>query len=151
MSANFLWGAVGTVVHIATTGTGELNSLANATLSAATAAINNSGNYQSGRFALLLASAAFVAPSIISIYATPSMDGTNGTFPTLTSFAAAALSNYLVAAMYINGSTAAQNEVLDGCFMPPGYSKFYFATTGSCPTLAGSGNACDFLPTPTSY
>lgn len=148
MATNFLWGAVGSVMNLLTT---ELNSLANGTLSAIGPEINNSTGYQMGQLTITLASAAFVAPSYISIYLVPSSDTNGAAYPVFTSAAAAALSNYLAATVYINGSTAAQKEMFPYVPIPLGKFKALALTGGSCPTLAGSGNTVDLYPTPSQY
>ncbi len=149
MATNFLWGATGAVAHLLTT---ELNSLANGTLSAIGPEINNTtGAFQMGQLYVHMASAAFVAPSFINIYLVPSSDTAGGAYPTFTSAAAAALSNYLAGTIYINGSTAAQDETYLGVTIPPGKFKALALTGGSTPTLAASGNTVDLYPTPTQY
>jgi len=148
MATNFLWGAAGAVSHLLTT---ELDALANGTLSALGPEINNSSGYQMGQLYISLASAAFVAPSYISIYLVPSSDTAGTNYPTFTSAAAAALSNYLAATIYINGSTAAQKEIFPYVAIPLGKFKTLGLTGGSCPTLASSGNTVDLYPTPTQY
>ncbi len=148
MATNFLYGAAGTVMNLLTT---ELNSLANGTLSAIGPEINNSSGYQMGQLTVTLASAAFVAPSYINIYLVPSSDTAGTAYPTFTSAAAAALSNYLVAVVYINGSTAAQKEMYPYVPIPLGKFKTLALTGGSTPTLAASGNTVDLYPTPSQY
>lgn len=149
MATNFLYGAVGSVVHLLTT---ELNSLANGTLSAIGPEVGAANNVQMGQLYVHLASAAFVAPSYINIYLVPSSTTASGaTYPTFTSAAAAALSNYLVATVYINGSTAAQDEIFPYVPIPLGFYKCLALTGGSTPTLASSGNTVDLYPTPTQY
>jgi hypothetical protein len=148
MVANFLWGPVGTVMNLLTT---EMNSLANGTLSALGPEINNSTGYQMGQLTLALASAAFVAPSYAQVFLVPSSDTNGTTYPTFTSAAAAALSNYRVGTIYINGSTAAQNEFLPYITIPLGKFKTLILTGGSCPTLAASGNTLNLYPTPSQY
>ncbi len=148
MATNFLWGATGTVAHLLTT---ELNSLANGTLCAIGPEINNSAAYQFGVLYVHMGSAAFVAPSYIQIFLVPSSDTAGATYPTFTSAAAAGLANYLVATIYINGSTAVQNETYLGVMIPPGKFKTLALTGGSCPTLAGTLNTVDLYPTPTQY
>lgn len=146
MSTTFSWGAVGTVAHLLTT---ELNSLAVATATAAGPEINNTAGTQLGQIYVHLASAAFVTGCYINIYLVPSSDAAGGTYPTFTSAAAGAWSNYLAGTIYINGSTAAQNEILTNVIIPLGKFKAYAITGGSCPTLAGTLNTVDLYPTPT--
>jgi hypothetical protein len=148
MATNFLWGPVGTVQHLLTT---ELNALAVATLTAAGPEINNSSGYQQGLLYLKLASAAFVAGNFASIYFVPSNDTAGTTYPTATSAAAWAGSNYFVGNIYINGSTAAQNEMLFVPYIPLGKFKTYLLTGGACPTLGGTLNTLDLYPTPSQY
>src|SRR6516225_6550438 len=148
MATNFLWGSVGTVMNLLTT---EMNSLANGTLSALGPEINNTTGYQMGQLTLALASAAFVAPSYAQVFLVPSSDTIGTTYPTFTSAAAAALSNYRVGTIYINGSTAAQSESLPYITIPLGKFKTLILTGGSCPTLAASGNTLNLYPTPSQY
>lgn len=148
MSTNFLWGPVGSIMNLLTT---ELNSLAVATATAAGPEINNSTGYQLGQLYVHMASAAFVTGNFINIYLVPSNNTAGTTYPTFTSAAAGAWSNYLAGTVYINGSTAAQNEILTNIIIPLGKFKAYAITGGSCPTLAGSGNTVDLYPTPTQY
>ena len=148
MATNFLWGSVGTVMNLLTT---EMNSLVNGTLSAIGPEINNSTGYQMGQLTLALASAAFVAPSYAQVFLVPSSDTNGTTYPTFTSAAAAALSNYRVGTIYINGSTAAQSESLPYITIPLGKFKTLILTGGSCPTLAASGNTLNLYPTPSQY
>ena len=148
MPTNFLWGPVGTVMNLLTT---EMNSLANGTLSALGPEINNTSGYQMGQLTLALASAAFVAPSYAQVFLVPSSDTNGTTYPTFTSAAAAGLPNYRVGTIYINGSTAAQNEFLPYITIPLGKFKTLILTGGSCPTLGASGNTLNLYPTPSQY
>lgn len=148
MTANFLWGSVGSVMNLLTT---ELNALANGTLSAIGPEVNNSSGHQMGQLTITLASAAFVAPSYMNIYLVPSSDTAGGAYPTFTSAAAAALSNYLAATVYINGSTAAQKEMFPYVSIPLGKFKALALTGGSCPTLGATLNTVDLYPTPSQY
>jgi hypothetical protein len=147
MSTTFSWGAVGS--SIAALGT-ELNSLAVATLTALGTQIDNTvNNYQLCQVSCHFGSAAFVTGNYIQIFFVPSSDTAGTTYPTFTSAAAAALQNYLAATIYINGSTAVQNEFLTNVIMPLGKFKVLALTGGSCPTLASSGNTVTLYPTPT--
>lgn len=149
MATNFLWGGVGTVQHLLTT---EMNALATATLTAAGPEINNSSGFQLCQLYLHLASAAFVAGNFVAVYFVPSSDTAGGTYPTVTSAAAWAGQNYFVGNIAINGSTAAQNEILPYVPMPLGKFKTYILTGGtSCPALGASGNTLDLYPTPSQY
>lgn len=149
MATNFLWGGVGSAYNLLTT---ELNSLATATATAAGPQIDNTTNkYQLGQIYVHLASAAFVTGNYINIYLVPSSDTAGTTYPTFTSAAAGAWSNYLAATIAINGSTAAQNEIYTNVIIPLGKFKAYAITGGSCPTLGASGNTVDLYPTPTQY
>jgi hypothetical protein len=131
--------------------TTELNGLAVATATVAGPEINNSTGYQLGQLYVHMASAAFVAGNFINIYLVPSNNTAGTIYPTFTSAAAGAWSNYLAGAVYINGSTAAQNEILSNVIIPLGKFKTYAITGGSCPTLAGTLNTVDLYPTPTQY
>lgn len=148
MATNFLWGPVGSVIHLLTT---EMNSLAAGTLTAAGPEINNSSGYQQGLLYLHLASAAFVAGNYCSVYFVSSSDTAGTTYPTVTSAAAWGGNNYFVGNIAINGSTAAQNETLFVPYIPLGKFKTYLLTGGSPPTLGASGNTLDLYPTPSQY
>jgi hypothetical protein len=148
MATNFLWGTVGSVQHLLTT---ELNSLAVSTLTAYGPEINNSSGYQYGQLYLHLASAAFVAGNAAAVYFVPSNDTAGSIYPTLTSAAAAGLGNYLVGVIQINGSTAAQAEILRNVNMPLGKFKAVLQMLTGSPSLASSGNTLDLYPTPTQY
>lgn len=141
------WGGVGSA--IAALGT-ELNSLAVGTLTALGVQIDNTvNNYQLCQISVHLASAAFVAGNWIQIFFVPSSDTAGTAYPTFTSAAAAGLQNYLAATIYINGSTAAQNEAEQFIPVPLGKFKVLALTGGSCPALASSGNTVTLYPTPT--
>lgn len=149
MTALFTWGAVGSKMALLTT---EMNALATGTLCAIGPEINNSSGYQLGQLTLTLASAAFVAGNGVAVYFFRSSDTAGATYPTLTSAAAFAASNYLVGVIGINGSTAAQNETLGNVYIPLGKFKCAVQTIGaSCPTLGATGNTLDLYPTPTQY
>ena len=149
MATNFLWGGVGSVVHLLTT---ELNGLANGTLSALGPEVGAVNNYQMGQLYIHLASAAFVDPSYINIYLVPSSTTAAGaTYDSFHSAAASNLQNYLAATVYINGATAAQDITFPYVTIPLGFFKALALTGGSCPTLAGTLNTVDLYPTPTQY
>lgn len=148
MTANFLWGAVGSKMALLTT---EMNSLAVSTLTALGPEINNSSGYQYGQLYLHLASAAFVAGNAAAVYLVPSNDTAGSTYPTFTSAAAAGLGNYLVGIIQINGSTAAQDEILRNVNIPLGKFKAILQTLTGTPSLAATLNTLDLYPTPTQY
>lgn len=148
MATNFLWGPVGTVMHLLTT---EMNALAVSTLTAYGPEINNSGGFQFGQLYLHLASAAFVAGSAAAVYLVPSNDTAGGTYPTLTSAAAAGLGNYLAGIVQINGSTAVQDEILRNVNIPLGKFKTVLQTLTGTPTLGATLNTLDLYPTPSQY
>lgn len=148
MATNFLWGSVGSVVNLLTT---EMNSLAVSTLTAYGPEINNTSGFQYGQLYLHLASAAFVAGNSAAVYLVPSNNTSGTIYPTLTSAAAAGLGNYLVGVIQINGSTAAQDEILRNVNIPLGKFKTVLQTLTGTPTLAGTLNTLDLYPTPTQY
>lgn len=151
MATNFLWGPVGAVVNLLTT---ELNALAAATLTAAGPEINNSSAYQKGQIHLKLASAAFVIGNYVQVFFVPSNDTAGTTYPTVGTAAqwnGGASSNYLAATIYINGTTAAQNEIVRNVDIPLGKFKTYLITGGTPPTLGATLNTLDLYPTPTQY
>lgn len=148
MTSLFTWGAVGAKMALLTT---ELDGLAVSTLSALGPEINNNSGYQRGQLYLHLASAAFVAGNAVAVYFIPSNDTAGTIYPTLTSAAAAALGNYLAGIIQINGSTAAQNEILRNVDIPLGKFKTVLQTLTGTPTLAGTLNTLDLYPTPSQY
>lgn len=148
MTANFLWGAVGSKMALLTT---EMNGLAVSTLTAYGPEINNTGGFNTGQLYLHLASAAFVAGNAVAVYLVPSNDTAGTIYPTLTSAAAAGLGNYLVGTIQINGSTAAQDEILRNVNIPLGKFKTVLQTLTGTPTLGGTLNTLDLYPTPTQY
>jgi len=148
MATQFLWGNIGSVMHLLTT---ELNSLAINTLTALGPEINNTNGPMEGQLDIVLASAAFVAPSYMNIYLLPSNDLAGSNYPTLRTNAQEALANYWVGTVFIPGTTAAQRAIYPGIRIPGGKFKAFAATGGSCPTLASSGNTVDLYPTPVQY
>lgn len=148
MTALFTWGAVGAKMALLTT---ELDGLTVSTLTALGPEINNSSGHQRGQLTLHLASAAFVAGNAVAVYLIPSNDTAGTIYPTLTSAAAAALGNYLAGIIQINGSTAAQNEILRNVDIPLGKFKAVLQTLTGTPTLAGTLNTLDLYPTPSQY
>lgn len=151
MATNFLWGAVGSKIALLTT---EMNALATGTLTAAGPEINNSSGFQFGQLYIHLASAAFVTGNAVAVYFLRSNDTAGSIYPTVTSAAAFAGSNYLAGVIGINGSTAAQDEILGNVRIPLGKFKTYLQTISSgsaCPTLAGTLNTLDLYPTPSQY
>lgn len=149
MATNFLWGSVGSVIHLLTT---ELNGLTVGTLTAAGPEINNSTGYQQGLLYLHLGSAIFVAGNFASVFLVPSGDTAGNNYPVATSAANWGGNNYYVGSIFINASTAIQNETLWIPYIPLGKFKTYLLTGGSCPTLAGAGaNTLDLYPTPSQF
>ena len=151
MTANFLWGATGTVKHLLTT---ELNALTKATICAIGPEIDNtSGAFQMGQLYVHLASAAFVIGDYVQIFLIPSNDTAGGTYPTIGTTAqwwGGASSNYLAGTIYINGTTAAQDEILPYVTIPLGkFKTILYAGTGV--NLGATGNTVDLYPTPTQY
>lgn len=148
MATNFLWGAVGTKMALLTT---EMNALAVSTLTALGPEINNTSGFQYGELYLHLASAAFVAGNAAAVYLVPSNDTAGTIYPTFTSAAAAGLGNYLVGVIQINGSTAAQDEILRNVNIPLGKFKALLQTVTGTPTLGATLNTLDLYPTPSQY
>lgn len=148
MATNFLYGAVGAKMALLTT---EMNSLAVSTLTALGPEISNTSGYQYGQLYLHLASAAFVAGNAAAVYLVPSNDTAGAIYPTFTSAAAAGLQNYLVGVIQINGSTAAQDEILRNVNIPLGKFKALLQTVTGTPSLAATLNTLDLYPTPSQY
>ena len=136
--------------------TTELNGLTTATLTVYGPEINNSTGYQIGQLYLNLASAAFVTGNFVSVFLVPSDNTAGGAYPTLGTAAqwAGASSNYFAGSIAINGTTAAQKEILRNVIIPLGKFKAVAltGTSGSTmPTLNASGNTLDLYPTPSQY
>lgn len=148
MTSVLQWGPVGSVMNLMTT---ELNALATATISAYGPEINNSSGYQQGQIYVNLASAAFVTGCYIGIYLVPSNDTAGTAYPTLGTAAqwAGASGNYWAASVYVNGTTAAQKEIVRDVRIPLGKFKTVVITGGACPTLGATLNTVDLYPTPT--
>lgn len=155
MATNFLWGNVGSVVHLLTT---ELNSLANGSGTAYGPEVGAANDPQLGMLYLHLASnsLAFTASSYLRVFFVPSTTTASGaTYPTYTSGASYKLaeSNYFVGNIYINPATQSANvvdEVLPNIIMPCGFFKTIVVNSSGVP-LPASGNTLDFYPTPTQY
>ena len=150
MATNFLWGGVGSVMHLLTT---ELNAQTKATITAYGPEINNSVGYQMGQMYIHLASAAFVIGDYFQGFLVPSNDTAGSTYPTLGTTAqwwGGASSNYLSATIYINGTTAAQDEILQFVTIPLGKFKTV-GYPGTGVNLGATGNTADLYPTPSQY
>jgi hypothetical protein len=107
MATNFLWGGVGTVIHLLTT---ELNSLADGSGSAYGPEVGVANDYQLGMLYLHIASnsLAFTGTSRVDVFLVPSTTTASGaTYPTYASGASYKLaeSNYLVGSIAINPAT----------------------------------------------
>lgn len=154
MATNFLWGPVGTVIHLLTT---ELNSLATLAGSAYGPEVGAVNNPQRGQLSLHLASnsLAFTAASYVSVYLVPSITTASGAvYPTYASGASPKYSgNGFVGNILINPATQAANvvdEVLTGIILPLGFFKCILINNTGV-TLPASGNTLDFYPTPNQY
>ncbi len=155
MATNFLWGAVGSVVHLLTT---ELNSLASGSGTAYGPEVGAANDPQLGMLYLHIASnsSAFTVNSFMKVFFVPSTTTASGaTYPTYTSGSSYKLaeSNYLAGVIYINPATQSANvvdEVLPNVTMPAGFFKTILVSQAGV-TLPSSGNTLDFYPTPTQY
>jgi hypothetical protein len=155
VATNFLWGPVGTVIHLLTT---ELNTLADASGSAYGPEVGVASDYQLGQLYLHIASnsLAFTGTSRVDVFFVPSSTAASGaTYPTYTSGASYKLAeaNYLAGSIAINPATQSANvvdEVLPDVRIPAGFFKAILVNhTGV--TLPASGNTLDLYPTPTQY
>jgi hypothetical protein len=155
VSTNFLWGAVGSVVHLLTT---ELNSLASGSGTAYGPEVGAANDPQLGMLYFHIASNSltFTTSSYVKVFFVPSTTGASGaTYPTYASGSSYKLaeSNYLAGVIYINPaaiSAAVVDEVLPNVIMPAGFFKTILVNqTGN--TLPASSNTLDFYPTPSQY
>lgn len=155
MATNFLWGSVGSVVHLLTT---EMNSLVSGSGTAYGPEVGAANDAQLGQLYLHLASnsLAFTTASYVSVYFVPSTTTASGaTYPTYASGSTYKLAgpNYLAGVIYINPATQSANvvdEVLPNVIMPLGFFKTILVNNAGV-TLPASGNTLDFYPTPTQY
>lgn len=155
MPTNFLWGGVGTVIHLLTT---ELNSLADGSGTAYGPEVGVANDYQIGMLYLHLASnsLAFTTASFLKVFFVPSSTTASGaTYPTYTSGSSYKLaeSNYLAASIAINPATQSANtvdEVVPYVPIPLGFFKTIVVCKAGV-TLPASGNTLDLYPMPTQY
>ncbi len=150
---NFLWGNVGTVIHLLTT---ELNTLGAVGGTVYGPEVGGANSAQRGQLYLHIASSslAFVANSYVGVYLVPSTTTASGaTYPTYTSGAAPVYSgNGFVGNININPKTQAANvvdEILPGIIIPAGFFKCILINNSLA--LPASGNTLDLYPTPTQY
>lgn len=154
MATNFLWGPVGTVIHLLTT---ELNTLASLAGSAYGPEVGGVNNPQRGQLYLHIASSslAFTAGSYLSVYLVPSSTTASGaTYPTYAAASPAIYSgNGFVGNIAINPKTQSANvvdEVLPGIIIPLGFFKCILINNSGV-ALPASGNTLDLYPEPTQY
>jgi hypothetical protein len=155
VASNFLWGGVGSVIHLLTT---ELNTLADGSGTAYGPEVGVATDYQLGQLYLHIASnsLAFTGSSAVSVFFVPSTTtATGATYPTYTSGASYKLAepNYFVGSIAINPATQAANvvdEVLTDVRIPLGFFKTILVNHAGV-TLPASGNTLDLYPTPTQY
>jgi hypothetical protein len=153
MATNFLWGPVGTVIHLLTT---ELNTLGAAGGTVYGPEVGGANNAMRGQLYLHLASSSsvFTAASYVSVYLVPSTTTASGaTYPTYTSGAAPVYSgNGFVGSIALNPKTQAANvvdEILPGIIIPAGFFKCILINNSVA--LPASGNTLDLYPTPSQY
>lgn len=154
MATNFLWGTVGSVIHLLTT---ELNSLVTAAGSAYGPEVGGANKEQMGMLYLHIASSslAFTGASSVAVYLVPSTTTASGaTYPTYTSGSSYKYSgNGYVGSININPATQSSNvvdEVLPGIIIPAGFYKAILVNNSGV-TLPASSNTLDLYPTPTQY
>ena len=154
MATNFLWGSVGTVIHLLTT---ELNTLATASGTAYGPEVGAANDPQMGMLYLHIASSslAFTSASSCAVYLVPSTTTASGaTYPTYTSGSSYKYSgNGYVGSIIINPATQSANvvdEVLPGIIIPAGFFKCILVNNTGV-TLPTSGNTLDLYPTQTQY
>jgi hypothetical protein len=155
VATNFLWGPVGTVIHLLTT---ELNSRVDGEGTPYGPEVGVANDPQLGQLSLHIASnsLAFTGTSRVDVFFVSSITTASGaTYPTYTSGTSYKLaeSNYFVGSIAINPATQSANvvdEVLPDVRIPAGFFKAILVNhTGV--TLPASGNTLDLYPTPTQY
>jgi len=153
MPTNFLWGTRQSATTLLTT---ELNSLATANGSAASAAIDlTASGWQEGDLELFVASSslAFTAASYVDIYFLPSTDGTN--YPKYTSGASwkLASANYWVGSIAIHPATLSAETIYEGlCGVKIPSAKFKVVLVNNTGvTLPAASNTLKLYPTPSQY
>lgn len=153
MATNFLYGPVGSVIHLLTT---ELNTLGATGGSAYGPEVGGANNAQMGTLYLHLASnsSAFTAGMSVAVYLVPSSTLASGaTYPTYTSGATPKYSgNGYVGSILINPATQSANvvdEVLPNIIIPAGFFKCILINNSLA--LPASGNTLDLYPTPSQY
>jgi hypothetical protein len=154
MTANFLWGNVGSTLNLLTT---ELNSLATGAGTAYGPEVGGNNSPMRANLALHLASSslAFTAGSFVSVYLVPSITTlTGGIYPTYTSGATPVYSgNGFVGNININPKTQSANvvdEILPGIIIPLGFFKTILISSAGV-ALPASGNTLNAILTPTQY
>lgn len=152
MSSNFLWGPVGTVIHLLTT---ELNSLASAAGAAYGPEVGGATKEQEGMLYLHIASNSTTFAGGVAVYLVPSTTGASGaTYPTYTSGASYKYSgNGYVGTVQITPAANSANvvdEVFPGIKIPAGFFKCILVNNSGF-ALPASGNTLDLYPTPTQY
>lgn len=155
MATNFLWGNVGSVIHLLTF---ELNALANSGGCAYGPEVGAANSPQLGQLSLHLStnSLAFTASSFVRVLFVPSTTtASGGIYPTYTSGTTpfVASQNYDAAAIWLNPTTQSANvvnEVATNVIMPAGFFKAVLINNSGL-ALPGTGNTLDFYPTPTQF
>lgn len=154
MATSFLWGPVGTVIHLLTT---ELNSKADDEACAIGPEVGGVNQAQLCSLYLHLATANFstIASPYVSVLFFPSTTLASGaTYPSYTAGTTGSykvgLSNYVVANIAIRPTSAAQDEVFFGVPMPLGFFKVALINHAGV-ALNASGNTLDLYPTPPQY
>ena len=153
MATNFLWGTVGSVIHLLTT---ELNTLGAAGGTVYGPEVGGANSAMRGQLYLHLASSSsvFTAASVVNVYLVPSSTTASGaTYPTYTSGATPKYSgNGFVGTIALNPQTQSANvvdEVLPGIIIPAGFFKCILINNSVA--LPASGNTLDLYPTPSQY
>lgn len=151
---NFVWGPVGTVIHLLTT---QLDALASLAGSAYGPELGGATKEQVGTLYLHLASnsLAFTSASSVAVYLVQSSTLASGaTYPTYTSGTTPKYSgNGFVGSIQLNPATQSANvvdEILPGITIPAGFYKCILINNSGV-ALPASGNTLDLYPTPTQY
>jgi hypothetical protein len=155
VATNFIWGAVGSVIHLLTTT--ELGSLADGSGSIYGPEVGVANDYQLGQLYLHIASnsLAFTTTSRADVFLVPSTTTASGaTYPTYTSGASYKLAetNYYVGSIAINPATQSANvvdEALADVRIPLGFFKTILVNRSGVTFPAGT--TLDLYPTPTQY
>lgn len=135
--ADFKWGTGwSSATTLLTT---DLNSLGNSTISAASAAVNNTSNKdQYAFFEVILASLTPTGAAYVGVYMTKSLDATNYEDAPISG---GSQRNTLVAAIPLSTSTSAKRVMSESPILLPPYNVKFYLDNRSGVAFAASGNS----------